>query len=134
MRFCWVGLRDSLLRRKDRAYVINLDDEQIEWTDWVSLFIGKDTAAYLYVYCFSSWIYSSKSIKKSKTNQSLTTYTEHNLMILLCVHFIASYRIAEGIMLYSNNLFSPDDYQKNSKIIYMYFKDKYGQRKRKPWH
>ena len=55
-------------------------------------------------------------------------------MILLCVHFIASYRIAEVIMLYSNNLFSPDDYQKNSKIIYMYFKDKYGQRKRKPWH
>ena len=134
MRFGWVGLRDSLLRRKDRAYVINLDDQQIEWTDWVSLFIDEDTAVYLYVYCFSNWIYSSKSIKKSETNQSLTTYSGYDLMILLCVHFIVSYMIAEVIMLDSNNLFSPDYYQKNSKIIYKYFKDKYGQRKRKPWH
>ena len=29
------------------------------------------------------------------------------------------------------NLFSPDDYKKNYKIIYKYFKDNYGQRKRK---
>ena len=29
-------------------------------------------------------------------------------------------------------LFSPNVYQKNSKIIYKHFKDKYDQRKRKP--
>ena len=31
-----------------------------------------------------------------------------------------------------SNLFSPNDYQKNDKIIYKYDKDKYGKRKRKP--
>ena len=30
------------------------------------------------------------------------------------------------------DLFSPDDYKKNCKIIYKYSKEKYGQRKRKP--
>ena len=30
------------------------------------------------------------------------------------------------------NLFSPNDYKKNYKIIYKYFKDKYGKRKHKP--
>ena len=27
-----------------------------------------------------------------------------------------------------NNLFSPNDYKRNDKIIYNYFKDKYGRR------
>ena len=31
------------------------------------------------------------------------------------------------------NLFYVNDYQKNDKIIYKYFKEKYGKRKRKPW-
>ena len=31
------------------------------------------------------------------------------------------------------NLFSPNDYNKNGKIIYKYFKDRYGKRRRKPW-
>ena len=29
------------------------------------------------------------------------------------------------------SLFSPNDYQKDNKIIYTYFQDKYGKRKRK---
>ena len=31
------------------------------------------------------------------------------------------------------NLFSPNDYLENDKIIYQYFKDKYGKIKRKTW-
>ena len=31
-----------------------------------------------------------------------------------------------------SNLFSPNDYKKNDKIIYNYFKEKYG-RRCKPW-
>ena len=31
-------------------------------------------------------------------------------------------------LLYYTNLFSPNDYKKNEKIIYKYFKDKYGTR------
>ena len=42
------------------------------------------------------------------------------------------YMIAGKTFLNYTNLFSPNDYQKNGKIIYKYFKDKYGKRKRKP--
>ena len=36
-------------------------------------------------------------------------------------------------LLHYRNLFSPNDYQKNDKVIYKYFKDKYGKRQHKPW-
>ena len=50
-----------------------------------------------------------------------------------CVAF-KEYMIAVKILLDYTNLFSPSDYQKNEKIIYKYFKEKYGKKKpRKPW-
>ena len=41
------------------------------------------------------------------------------------------YMIAGKTSLDYTSLFSPNDYQKNDKIIYKYFKDKCGKRKRK---
>ena len=41
------------------------------------------------------------------------------------------YMIAGKTLLDYTNLFSPNDYKKNGKIIYKYFKDKIGKRKRK---
>ena len=38
------------------------------------------------------------------------------------------YKLAGKTLLDSTNLFSPNDYKKNDKIIYRYFKDKYGRR------
>ena len=35
------------------------------------------------------------------------------------------YMLAEKSLLDYNNLFSPNEYKKNDKIIYKYFKDKY---------
>ena len=35
------------------------------------------------------------------------------------------YMLAEKYLLDYNNLFSPNEYKKNDKIIYKYFKDKY---------
>ena len=37
--------------------------------------------------------------------------------------------MARKTLLDYTNLFSPNDYQKNTKIIYKYFKDKYDKRK-----
>ena len=42
-----------------------------------------------------------------------------------CIAFI-EYMIAGKTLLDYTNLFSPNDYKKNDKIIYNYFKDKYG--------
>ena len=42
-RFNSVFSRNNLLRLKDRAYFINLDDKISEGTHWVSLFIDRNT-------------------------------------------------------------------------------------------
>ena len=39
-------MRDNLPRRKDGAFVINLDDKQNKGTHWVSLFIDRHMALY----------------------------------------------------------------------------------------
>ena len=44
-----------------------------------------------------------------------------------CIAFI-EYILAEKNLLDYTNFFSPDDYEKNDKIIHKYFKDKYGRR------
>ena len=44
-----------------------------------------------------------------------------------CITFI-EYMLAGKTLLYYTDLFSPNDYKRNDKIIYKYFKDKYGRR------
>ena len=55
-------------------------------------------------------------------------------MMLICVEFTVSffieYMITRKTLLDYTNLFSPNDYKKNDKIIHKYFIDKYGKRKR----
>ena len=48
-----------------------------------------------------------------------------------CIAFI-EYMLAGKTFLDYTNLFSLNDYQKNDEIIYKYFEDKYGKRKRRP--
>ena len=48
-----------------------------------------------------------------------------------CIAFI-EYMIAGKTLLDYTNLFSPNDYKENDKIIYKYFKERCGKRKRKP--
>ena len=47
-----------------------------------------------------------------------------------CSSFI-EYMIADKALLGCTNLFLSNDYQKNDKIIYKYFKENYGKRKHK---
>ena len=44
-----------------------------------------------------------------------------------CIAFI-EYMLPGKTLLHYTNLFSPNEYKKNDKIIYKYFKDKYGRR------
>ena len=48
-----------------------------------------------------------------------------------CIAFI-EYMLSGKALLDYTNLFSPNDHQKNERIIYEYFQDKYDKRKRKP--
>ena len=44
-----------------------------------------------------------------------------------CIVFIKHMRAGKTLLDYTN-LFSPNDYKNNGKIIYKYFKDKYGRK------
>ena len=46
-----------------------------------------------------------------------------------CNAFI-EYMLAGKTLLNDTNLVSPNDYKKNDKIIFKYFKDKYGRRRK----
>ena len=72
---------------------------------------------------------------KSRLNLSRATYLEYKIMILLYVNFIVSLSlniISGKTLLDYTNLFFSNGCKKNGKIIYKWFKEKYGLRKRKP--
>ena len=53
---------------------------------------------------------------------------EHNdsiICVFYCIAFI-EYMLTGKALLDYTNLFSPNDYEKNNKIMYKYFNDKYG--------
>ena len=50
------------------------------------------------------------------------------MIILLCVYYciaLLEYMISGKSLIGYTSLYSPNDYKKNGKIIYKYFKDKY---------
>ena len=80
VRFNGFISRDNLPKIRDGPYAINLDDKLTKGTHWVSICIDRNTA--LYFFCGELNIFPKKYRKKSKTNQSRTTYLEWNQMVL----------------------------------------------------
>ena len=67
-------------------------------------------------------------IKIFSSALSFKQYRDESIMCgFYCIAFI-EYMLAGKKLLDYTNLFSPNDYKKNNKIIYKYFKDKYGRR------
>ena len=126
--------RYYLLRIKDGVYAINLDDKQSKGTHWVSSFTGRYTAVYFDSFGIE---YIPQEVLSKIKNNSIT----HNMFRIQVVnsmcgfYFIAfvEYMLAGKSLLDYTNLLSPDDYKKNGKTIYRYFKDKHVKRKHKPW-
>ena len=58
------------------------------------------------------------NIFRTKDNESI-------MCGFYCIAFI-EYMLAGKTLLDYTNLFSPNDYKNNGKIMYQYFKDKYG--------
>ena len=121
---------NNLPRVKDRVYVKNLDDENSKRTLWVSLFIDKNTAVY-----FDS--FGIEYIPQEVLNKIRDNSITHNIFRIqdndsikcgfYCIAFIEYMLSIKSLWNYTN-LFSPNDYKKNDKIIYKYFKDKYDRR------
>ena len=120
--------RDNLPRIKDGKYVINIDDKNSKGTHWVSLFINKNTAAYFDYF-------GIEQIPQEVINKIKDKLITHNIVGIqdnefimcgfYCIAFI-EYIVGGKKLLDCTNLFSPNDYKKNDKIIFKYFKNKYG--------
>ena len=85
---------------------------------------------YCYVlWFFCQWAFPQKTLSKIKDKSII-----HNIFSIqdddsimcgfYCITFI-EYVMAGKLLLDYTNLFSPNDYKKNDKIIYKYLKDKY---------
>ena len=115
-------------RIKDRANVINLNDKQSKSTPWVSLVIDRSTALY-----FDSFRIEyvpqellNKIKDKSITRNILRIQFQDSIMCrFYCIAFI-EYMLAGKTLLDYTNLYTANDHKNNEKIIYKYFKDKYG--------
>ena len=128
-RFNGVYSINNLSRIKDGAYVINFDDKKVKG-HWVSLVIDRYTAAY-----FDS--FGIEYIPQGVLNKINDKFITHNIFRIqdnepimcefYCIAFI-EYTLVEKTLLNHSNLFSPNDYKKNDKMIFKYSKDKYGKR------
>ena len=107
-----------------------LDDKNSKGTHWASLFINRNTAVY-----FDS--FGIECIPQEVLNKIKDISITHNIFriqgneSIMCgfysIAFI-EYVLAGRVLLDYTNLFSPDDYKKNDKIMCKYFTDKYGRR------
>ena len=85
---------------------------------------------------FCDWIYFARSIKQNQRQiynaQIFRIQDPDSIMCgFYCIAFI-EYMLSGKAFSDYTNLFSPNDHQKNDRIIYEYFQDKYDKRKRKP--
>ena len=120
--FNGIYLRDNLLRIKDGALNINLDEKQSKGKHRVSLVIDKNTTMYIdsFVTEYTSQEVLSK-IKDKSIAHSISSVQSDDL-IMCGFYCIASieHMIARKTLLDCNNLFFPDECQKKNKMIYIY--------------
>ena len=110
---------NNLPKTKDGAYVINLDEYKLIGTHWVTFFVNDNN-----VTCFDRFgvEHIPKEIKKFKGNKNIITNI-HRMQAYdsimcgyFCIGFIDFILKGKSLLDYTN-LFSPNDYEKNDKII-----------------
>ena len=121
--------RNTLLKIKDGAYVINLDEFKSIGTHWIALYVNGNNrwVSYDAVY-FDSFGFEHipKEINRFIGNKSIMAniyrIQAHDSIMcaLFCVEFIG-FILKDRILLDYTSLFSTNDYEKNNKVILKYF-------------
>ena len=123
-RFNCIFSRYNLPRRNDGVYIINLNDQESKVTHWFFLFINRNTSVHFDSFGIE---YISQEVLNKIEDKSITKNifrikcNDCTMCGFYCIAFI-EYLIAGKTLLEYANLFSPNNYQKNDKIIYKYFK------------
>ena len=109
---------------------MNLNDKNSKGTYWVSFFINTNTPLYFdsFGIDYIPQEVLSKIKDKSITHNVFRIRDNESIMCgFYCIAFI-NYMLSRNLVFDYTNLFYPNDPKKNDKIIYKYFRDKYGER------
>ena len=119
-KFNGVYSRNNLSKIKGGAYIINLDEYESIGTHWIALYANAKNLTY-----FDSFEveHIPKENQKFVGNKNVVTklYRVQACDSIKCAYFCIGFI---DFMLKNRsltNLFSPDDYEKNDKIILKYF-------------
>ena len=105
------------------AYVINLDEYKSIGIHWIAIHLNAENVTY-----FDSFgvEHSPKEIRKFIRIKNITTniYRIQAYDSMICGYFsigVTDFMLKDKRLLEYTNLFSPNDYEKNHKIILKYF-------------
>ena len=133
-RFNGVYSRNNLPNKiKKGAFVINLDECENMGTHWVSLFVKTNEAIYFDSFdiehtpeeinkFINNDMTKSSSLKRIKSNIFRIQAYDSIMCRYFCIEFI-NYMLKGKTLLYYTNLFSPNDFKKNDRIIKRIFKN-----------
>ena len=121
-KFNGVYSRNTLSKINDEAYAINLDEYKSIGTHWIALCVNANNILY-----FDSFEveHTPKEIKKLIGNKNIITniyrVQAYNSIMhgYFCIGFI-DFMLKGKSLVDCTNLFSPNDFKKNDKIILKY--------------
>ena len=124
-RFNGVYSRDNLLKIKDGAYIINLDEHYDTGTQWIALWVNNNNVTY-----FDSFgvEHIPKEIKAFINNKNIKTnifriQAYDSIMCgYFCIGFIDFMFKGKSLTEFTN-LSYPYDFKRNDDIIMSFFKD-----------
>ena len=134
-RFNRVYSRNNLPNKiKKGAYVINLDEYENTGTHWVSLFVKLKYTVYfdsfgvehiakeINKFIRNSDTTNSSSLERIKSNIFRIHAYDSIMCRYFCIEFI-NYMLKGKTLLDYTNLFSPNDFKKNDRVIKRIFKN-----------
>ena len=121
-KFKGVYSKNNLPKTKGEAYAIHLEEYKSTGTDWIALYVKADKMH------FDNFgvEHISKEIRKFIGNKNITTniyriQAYDSIMCgYFCIGFIGFMLKCKSLLEYTN-LFSPNEYKKNGKIMLKYF-------------
>ena len=122
-KFNGVYSRNNLPKIKDGLCAINLDDYKSIRTHWKALYVNNNHVTYFHSLGVE---HIPKELKKFIGNKNIITNINrtqayHSIMCeYFCIGFIDFTLKVKSLLDYTN-LFCPNDYEKNDKIILNYF-------------
>ena len=122
-KFNSIYLRNNWSKIKDEAYILNLDEYESIGTHWIVFYVNYNSLTY-----FDSFgvEHIPKEIRKIIGNKNIleNTYRIQAYDSIICRYFciwFIDFILKSKSLLEYTNLFSPNDYEKNDKIILKYF-------------